>query len=445
MQGRTECPEGYTRWPADLTCHPQGPCGPGQVVNPQSTGPACLTPEVVAKSPPGGHGEGAWGVGLGGGWGLGGLSLAGSNSLGDPGEEVEEEVLPIWSRSDPRGRGEEEEVPQPAEETGIQFPAGTWNLPAESSQTLTGEEDACLQLHKVWWPEDRSCHALLSQGPCGEGEWLVLNEDGSRVICAERLCPCDPADPDLCEVEVEGSLSDPRWGRCRVATAAAQEGICQPGEQLLINPYGKGVCGCVTSPPHVTWADDGRCYPIHSQGPCLQGFVLSISNSRMEPECTPGICPAGSIHDSGSCLEIAERNGQPGGVESGSSACHDLSNSRGSCHKLGTRGPCGEHEVLGLEPDTLEPDCIFSSSKIKRVYDIIPSNSGVRGRVPRVLKMGNCRLDSNGKCRKSFFVRRSSRSLRNGISRSRGEQFYIKKKSAKDYLNFLRSFRRKRN
>ena len=33
--------------------------------------------------------------------------------------------------------------------------------------------------------------------------------------------------------------------------------------------------------------------------------------------------------------------------------------------------------------------------------------------------MGNCRLDSNGKCRKSFFVRRSSRSLTNGISRSR--------------------------
>ena len=35
------------------------------------------------------------------------------------------------------------------------------------------------------------------------------------------------------------------------------------------------------------------------------------------------------------------------------------------------------------------------------------------------LQMGNCRLDSNGKCRKSFFVRRSPRSLRNGVSRSR--------------------------
>ena len=40
--------------------------------------------------------------------------------------------------------------------------------------------------------------------------------------------------------------------------------------------------------------------------------------------------------------------------------------------------------------------------------------------------MGNCRLDSNGKCRKSFFVRRSSRSLRNGISRSRCVLFLYK-------------------
>ena len=69
---------------------------------------------MVAKSPPGGHGEGGWGVGLGGGWGLGGLTLAGSNSLGDPGEEEE---LPIWSRpssrvrSDPGLGGQEEQLP----------------------------------------------------------------------------------------------------------------------------------------------------------------------------------------------------------------------------------------------------------------------------------------------------------------------------------------------
>ena len=93
---------------------------------------------MVAKSAPPGHGEGAWGVGLGGGWGLGGLSLSGSNSLGDPGGEVEEEVLPIWSRSDPRVRsdrrltvqGEEEVMPQPAQDTEIQV---SFQLPTSTN------------------------------------------------------------------------------------------------------------------------------------------------------------------------------------------------------------------------------------------------------------------------------------------------------------------------
>ena len=40
-------------------------------------------------------------------------------------------------------------------------------------------------------PVCRSCYSLLSQGPCGEAEWLVL-EAGHSVLCRPRLCPCDP-------------------------------------------------------------------------------------------------------------------------------------------------------------------------------------------------------------------------------------------------------------
>ena len=64
------------------------------------------------------------------------------------------------------------------------------------------------------------------QGPCGEGEWLVMEDN--TVYCRERKCPCDPSMPDLCEVEmrnVEGEC-----GQCRVALAAAQDGLCQPGQ-----------------------------------------------------------------------------------------------------------------------------------------------------------------------------------------------------------------------
>ena len=120
------------------------------------------------------------------------------------------------------------------------------------------------------------------------------------VVCRRRLCPCNPAMPDLCEVEVSlplASLKDDRYGRCRVATAAAQEGLCSPGEQLLLGPQGRGACGCVTSPPHALWREDGRCYAVHSQGPCRQGFVFTVSGSRLEAACLPGVCYPGHIHD----------------------------------------------------------------------------------------------------------------------------------------------------
>ena len=57
---------------------------------------------------------------------------------------------------------------------------------------------------------------------------------GEAVVCRERLCPCLASTPDLCEVEVETGDC-----RCRVALAAAQEGLCDAGEQLLVSPTGQ--------------------------------------------------------------------------------------------------------------------------------------------------------------------------------------------------------------
>ena len=44
-----------------------------------------------------------------------------------------------------------------------------------------------------------------------------------------------------------------------------QDGICEVGEQLLLDPYGFGVCGCISSPPHIPWPQDGKCYPLYTQ------------------------------------------------------------------------------------------------------------------------------------------------------------------------------------
>lgn len=64
----------------------------------------------------------------------------------------------------------------------------------------------------------------------------------------------------------------------------------------------------------------------------------------------------------------------------------------GKCYQLGSQGPCEEFQVLSLSPDHLEPQCLEKTSKIKRVYDIIPTNRGLvlDGPLSRRLKVTKC-------------------------------------------------------
>lgn len=323
----------------------------------------------------------------------------------EEGEEVEEhpdEDVSAWSLG--------AVIQQPPAGTKVVFPTASWSLPTEELDSVTVEESHCLSLGQVWWPQDRQCYTLLTQGPCQAREWMVLERD--KVVCKHRACPCDPARPEFCEVEVADTAC-----RCRVALAAAQDGLCDPGEQLLVTPYGMGVCGCIVDPPHTPWPQDGRCYPVHSRGPCDEGFVLRISHSSQEPVCQPGLCGEG---------QVLYQDGE--------------------CYELGTTGPCPSLHILSLEPDTLEPGCVLNTSKVKRVYDIIPRNTGLvlDGPLSRTMKVGNCKLDSRGKCRKSFYVKQR----RGGqpLSRDRNVRLYVKKRSPRKYLNWLKSFRKmKRN
>ena len=122
---------------------------------------------------------------------------------------------------------------------------------------------------QIYWPSDGQCYSLLTRGPCGRDQWLVTRE--ARVTCVPRTCPCDPEAPGLCEVELRNVTSCDGRPRCVVALAAAQEGLCPPGEQLLVSPGGWGECGCLAEPPHVQWPGDGACYQAHTRGPCPKG------------------------------------------------------------------------------------------------------------------------------------------------------------------------------
>merc|ERR1712126_714960 len=105
---------------------------------------------------------------------------------------------------------------------------------------------------------------------------------------------------------------------------AEQEGICKPGEQLLVNPLGYGECGCTTDPPHLQWSD-GLCYPVMTQGPCGQHQVFVVDDANVAPVCMPMECPENQIKYKGTCFE------------------------------LGERGPCSELETLEINLDNFKP------------------------------------------------------------------------------------------
>ena len=53
---------------------------------------------------------------------------------------------------------------------------------------LTLDEKRCFSQEMVYWPQDGACHTLLEQGPCRNGEWLVVSETfSSRFVNLSNL------------------------------------------------------------------------------------------------------------------------------------------------------------------------------------------------------------------------------------------------------------------
>jgi hypothetical protein len=333
-------------------------------------------------------------------------------------------------------------------------PELSWPLPRSNSTVrLTAKEEACLEARKVYWPGDMACHDLLSQGPCQRGQWLVLEttrpggED--RVVCRHRLCPCDPARPELCEVEMavsdhddeEENNDDNNHGcRCRVAQAAAQDGLCQPGEQLFVSPYGVGVCGCIVSPPHVIWPGDGRCYPLHARGPCQPGYQLNVASATAEAKRPLDLFVAPSTSSAAAVAPAVTASCQPALCEDGSVLWPE----DGACYPLGEPGgPCPDLHILTLDAGSLRPTCRLNKSKVRRVYDVIPGgfiNDAPIG--PELRVMSNCRLDARGRCVRGVAMPTIGGGER--VSRKGGGgSFLIGRPASRGYVDWLKSFRSK--
>ena len=48
--------------------------------------------------------------------------------------------------------------------------------------------------------------------------------------------------------------------------ARAKDAVGVEGEQIIVTPFGDGICGCRFNPPHMRWNGDGKCYPLLSHG-----------------------------------------------------------------------------------------------------------------------------------------------------------------------------------
>jgi hypothetical protein len=209
-----------------------------------------------------------------------------------------------------------------------------------------------------------------------------------------------------------------------VAQAAAQDGLCDPGEQLYVSPYGVGICGCIASPPHVIWLGDGRCYPLHARGPCQDGYQLNVAApgavgrhakllSDQQPTttatCQPALCEDGSVlwPDDATCYPL----GQPG-------------------------GPCPDLHILTLDPISLQPICQLNKSKVRRVYDIIPGGFIRDAPIAAEMRLTtNCRLDARKRC-----VRGGD----GGVRRSSGgfvPSMLVGRSASRGYVDWLKSFR----
>jgi len=133
---------------------------------------------------------------------------------------------------------------------------------------ITCEDD------KLMW-EDGNCYHLATTGPCTNGEWLVLDEivDGIPVIkCKPQKCPNGVWWSESCSCVIQTTIKS--VDAIDVHTPSAP---CDSNEDILINPYGDGMCTCKDM---FIRHSDGKCYETGTIGPCVENSTYVWDGSQ---------------------------------------------------------------------------------------------------------------------------------------------------------------------
>lgn len=207
-------------------------------------------------------------------------------------------------------------------------PPGKLNVPIPTNIAIFGGSsqpiDNCPRDEVTM--EDGSCQQLLTQGNCGDDEYVLLNPENDRGYCAPRLCP-----PDRVFIFSTQLCHDPQ-----------DPGICPPGRELYISSYGTPVCSC----PDGTYEgdddlDDDVCEPILGQIlNCPPNQVFWFRDLNAGPMCVPDPCDGLNLNRGPNDLPFLP----------------SLMN--GKCFQMGSSsGVCPPDTWYGLSLDTLKGVC----------------------------------------------------------------------------------------
>ena len=141
--------------------------------------------------------------------------------------------------------------------TQVIFPSPSTKVTPEDTISIL----TCAGRGLLFSPPDQECHLPTSQGPCGEGEMVVLGREGVGECVGN---PC--AEQQLL------------WTGEECVDMFGQEGCGGRGERLLYNVTGGVECGCEEGWGRV--GGGGVCHQHSTQGPCKQGdMVLESDNA----------------------------------------------------------------------------------------------------------------------------------------------------------------------
>ena len=163
-------------------------------------------------------------------------------------------------------------------------------------------------LHQYYQPSLSLCYEHLTRGPCQQGLLFTYNHTRDTTQCT-----CSPDLPNY----------SPAHGECFELDS---KGPCGKGQVFVLDAERKQPrCECKEN--YVYWPAAKACFREFTPGPCSGPSQFIIRDKAGLGVCSDNPCPKTDLFF-------------PAG---------DGDNRRGECHKVGSRGPCADGELVVFE------------------------------------------------------------------------------------------------